>query len=236
MRAITYRAEFMKNGEKLFDAVMFAGTLGVYTGMKAGAFSVSQNTRYKNKNPLYLIENIIMMYGGFTENSWQLRQALTECNNYDCAFKMLAYQPMSSLGYNIVAGTKGDEAAVIARNNFGPAHISALDSANGTWFVAQANSDSWVDCTGRCASAVKNMEKVGQTNISPETIRSEVLYVNPNFNKETLYNTNFVPRDGIIDTKPLNYTGSIDTADDIAPFFMDSLSVFDIMWDLPMLW
>jgi hypothetical protein len=86
MRAITYRAEFMRNGEKVFDAVMFAGTLGVYTGMKPGAFSVSQNTRYKNKNPLYLMENIVMMYGGFTENSWQLRQALTWCNDYDCAF------------------------------------------------------------------------------------------------------------------------------------------------------
>lgn len=136
---------------------------------------------------------------------------------------------MSSLGYNIVAGTRGDEAAVISRDNFGPAHIAQLDSANGVWFQVQANSDGWVSCTGRCASAVENMNKVGQANISPETIRSEVLYVNPNFNRETLYNTNFVPAQSIIDTKPLNYTSSIDTVDDLPPFFLDGVSVFDVM-------
>jgi len=41
MREMTYRAKFTYNGTYVFDAVMFAGTLGVYTGMKEGAFSVS---------------------------------------------------------------------------------------------------------------------------------------------------------------------------------------------------
>lgn len=41
MRNITYRAKFIQNGKYSFDAVMFAGTLGVYTGMKDGGFSIS---------------------------------------------------------------------------------------------------------------------------------------------------------------------------------------------------
>lgn len=43
MRNIVFRAEFIKNGSYLFDSVMFAGTVGVYTGTKRGAFSVSEN-------------------------------------------------------------------------------------------------------------------------------------------------------------------------------------------------
>jgi len=74
---------------------------------------------------------------------------------------------MSSFGYNILAGVKDDEGVVISRNRFGPAHEDHLNSTNGTWFVVQANSDGWIDCTGRCLSAVTNMNKVGQARISP---------------------------------------------------------------------
>ena len=45
MRNITFRAIFTKDGEYVYDAVMFAGTIGVYTGMKADAFSLSENSR-----------------------------------------------------------------------------------------------------------------------------------------------------------------------------------------------
>lgn len=41
MRDITFRARFVKNGEEKFDAVMFAGNVGIYTGIKKGAYSVS---------------------------------------------------------------------------------------------------------------------------------------------------------------------------------------------------
>ena len=41
MRQITYRAVFVEDGQYKFDAVMFGGTIGTYTGMKAGSFSIS---------------------------------------------------------------------------------------------------------------------------------------------------------------------------------------------------
>jgi hypothetical protein len=45
MRNITYIANFYKGGKHVFDAVMFAGDIGVYTGFKPGAFSLSENDR-----------------------------------------------------------------------------------------------------------------------------------------------------------------------------------------------
>jgi len=45
MRELTYIANWYKGGEHIFDTVMFAGDIGVFTGMKKGAFSVSENDR-----------------------------------------------------------------------------------------------------------------------------------------------------------------------------------------------
>jgi hypothetical protein len=50
MRPIVYRAQFTHNGTLSFEAIMFAGTVGIYTGMKPGIFSVSENQRFPNKN------------------------------------------------------------------------------------------------------------------------------------------------------------------------------------------
>lgn len=41
MRKITFRARFFRKGKEIYEAVMFAGNLGVYTGIKHGAYSIS---------------------------------------------------------------------------------------------------------------------------------------------------------------------------------------------------
>lgn len=46
LRAITYHANFKKNGETLFEGVMIAGFTGVHTAYKKGKFSISANARY----------------------------------------------------------------------------------------------------------------------------------------------------------------------------------------------
>jgi len=43
MRDITYVAQFYRGDVFLFDAIMFAGDIGVYTGIKHGVFSASEN-------------------------------------------------------------------------------------------------------------------------------------------------------------------------------------------------
>ena len=85
---MTYRAKFVKDGKYLYDAVMFGGNVGVYTGMKAGAFSVSQNQR-NTHNDVALFENIAMMFLGYNEISWIIRTTLNECDTYECAHKKM---------------------------------------------------------------------------------------------------------------------------------------------------
>ena len=43
MRNITYLAKFYRGDRYLFDATMFGGIIGVYTGYKEGAFTISLN-------------------------------------------------------------------------------------------------------------------------------------------------------------------------------------------------
>lgn len=83
---------------------------------------------------------------------------------------------MPSYGYNIIAGTKDEEGAIISRNRFGAAHVDLLDSANGKWFLVQANKDEWKDgCDGRCKAATDLMNQVGRANITVEKMRTDVL-------------------------------------------------------------
>jgi hypothetical protein len=164
MRAMTYRARFTHSGIYSFDAIMFAGTVGVYTGMKAEAFSISQNTREFNKDPIYLVENLVMILSGYTEQSWLLRDTLNTCHDWDCAHQKLRDTPVDSLGYFILAGTKQGEGVVIARNNFGAAHESFLNSSAGTWFLVQTNNDHWVEpngCHSRCLAATQHLQALG---------------------------------------------------------------------------
>jgi hypothetical protein len=246
MAKMTYRAKFHRSGKYVFDAVMFSGTVEVFTGMRAGGFSISQNTRTFDKDPLKLFENLWMLFrgGNYTEQAWLIREVLANCEDYDCAYKSLSKTPIDSLGYYILAGTKGDEGVVFSRSNFGVAHEVHLNSSDGTWFLVQTNNDHWLpngcgNSTGfdptslnRCAAATKRLQDLGQAAVNNVTLRNEVLLKAPNFNKYTLYNTDFTPSQGFINTLPLDVKAKregvdvtdrprsiLDAINDINPYF-----------------
>ena len=223
MRTITYTATFERDGKYLFDATMFAGTVGIYTGMRAGAFSISENQRQFNEQESGLIENILMLFSGYSEISWLIRETLTVCSDFDCAYYKLKDDPVCALGYIILAGTHGDDGVVISRNRFDSAHRTWLNSSINQWFIVQTNNDHWdTGCYNRCAMAVERMIETGQQNISPVTIRSNVLYLFPNENYATIYNTEYTPVSGAKDTVPLTYTST--SEDDGRTLVMSSRS------------
>ena len=67
IRKVVYVAKFVRGQEYLFDAVMFAGTNGVYTGMKNGAFSISENIRKAttDNSIFHIAYNIALYIGGY---------------------------------------------------------------------------------------------------------------------------------------------------------------------------
>jgi hypothetical protein len=141
---------------------MFAGVTGVYTGMKANAFSISENQRSPQKNEEGLVENLLMMFSGYKEISWLIRETFVKCDDYDCAYDHLRNTDINALGYIILAGTKDDEGVIISRLREGPAHEDHLNTTNGTWYLVQTNSDHWNQgCFNRCESAHTNLDNLG---------------------------------------------------------------------------
>ena len=162
MRKITYRANFVSKGEKVYDAVMFAGVTGVYTGMKKGAFSISENQRFPHEKDRGAIENLLMMFSGYKEISWVIRETFSLCDDYDCAYDHLKNTEINALGYIILAGTKPGEGVIISRNRKGAAHEDHLNVTNGDWYLVQTNSDHWdAGCYNRCESAHTNLNNLG---------------------------------------------------------------------------
>jgi N-acylethanolamine-hydrolysing acid amidase len=131
MRAITYVANFYKNGVYLFDAVMFGGDIGIYTGYKANAFSLSENYRIMDHDFQSFLQNLEWIFTGHRQISWITREALTTCDNFECALSYLATTPIIAPGYLILAGIKKYEGAIISRDRVGAAHIEML--SNKTW-------------------------------------------------------------------------------------------------------
>ena len=133
MRGITYNARFVHGTKYSFDAVMFGGVVGTYTGVKKGAFSVTENQRERITTEMSLLENLIMLLCGYSEISWKIRQVLDECSSYDCALNRFQKDRINSLGYIIIAGTKNNEGSIISRNRYGPAHVDSLNET--TWYL-----------------------------------------------------------------------------------------------------
>lgn len=205
LRKTAFRAKFYKNGTESFDAVMFAGTLGVYTGLKPGAFSISENQRqFGDKQGL--LENLLMIFSGFNEISWIIRDTLENCASYECAYDVLKSRKINSIGYIILAGTQPGEGVVLSRNRIDTAYENKLNVTAGKWYIVQTNFDHWQEgCFNRCEAAKTHLDSVGQSNIEISHLRSTVLEKFPNFNFATVYNTVFVPKEGMIETEPLKF-------------------------------
>jgi len=94
MRNITYQAEFMQNGKYLYTAVMYAGLNGVPTGWRDG-WSISINNRKPSNRTsiIDLVQNIALVFAGFTQNMKLIRDTLQTCATYDCAFNKLSTTP-----------------------------------------------------------------------------------------------------------------------------------------------
>ena len=78
MRNITFEARFMRGDKHIFDATMFAGLNGVFTGIKKGAFSISLNNRKPSwrTNPIGFLKNLSGIFTGSQQVSKLIRDTL----------------------------------------------------------------------------------------------------------------------------------------------------------------
>ena len=147
LKNMTFVAEFRQNDALAFRAVMYAGYVGVLTGVRPGVFSVSVDERfYKNTDVLWDFWTEIVQAVSSNKahvGSWLVRETLASATSYEAAVAALSNTPMISNMYFIVGGAAAGQGAVITRNQTAAVDVWPLDLPAGRWYVLETNYDHW---------------------------------------------------------------------------------------------
>jgi len=182
--------EFQKGGKTQFYSTSFAGYVGVLSGMKPNAFSISINTRYYPKNGLknFLYEIVAaIMEKNNSLVSFLSRKVMTNENTWAAAVENLSNDPLIADVYYTVGGVSAYEGAVISRSRLNASDVWVLNASH--WFEVQTNYDHWTQppwFDDRVVPADDAMESLGQANLSYESL-FEVLSVKPVLNLQSTF-------------------------------------------------
>jgi acid ceramidase len=193
LRKMVVNINWIKDGKVLFKSNNFAGFVGIYNGMKKGAFSITANDRF---DAIGGYVGIIRWMIGLEPNSrwmtWLGRETLETKNSFAEAYEHLANTPMLSPTYFIVSGINPYEGAIISRTLNGTVEAQSVkmnpDSPYG-WYLLQTNYDPneevlYID--DRRTPGNKCMRTLGRSNVTFKGIYN-VLSSRTNLNKLTAY-------------------------------------------------
>jgi len=192
LRNITLNVDFYKDNKLLYKGTTYAGYVGLLTGMRPGAFSISADERDTG----YLWENLLetLFVPGTTCASFLIRDTLETKTNFNEAVKHLSETQIAAPIYIIVGGIKPNEGMVITRDRMWTANFWQLDEDR--WFEVETNYDHWVpakDPRRHAAEAI--IEKIGNKTMSLSGIM-EALSTPPVVNSQTTYTTLMMPANG----------------------------------------
>lgn len=192
LRPLLFNARFIKGGVTFYNATVYAGYVGLLTGMRTGNFSITVDTRFDLNIDSGLISWLKGNHSGhflsFTtrnvmENNFTFADALETLNN----------TKMIGPSYIILGGINPGEGAVITREQALSLHLMTLSAAlqNNTHFILETNYDHWVPAPffdDRRTPATDCMKKIGPQGTSLPAL-FDVLSGRPNLNEMTTYTT-----------------------------------------------
>ncbi|XP_076819003.1 N-acylethanolamine-hydrolyzing acid amidase-like [Clavelina lepadiformis] len=184
LKPLTMQVDYQKNGKTLFMATTYLGYIGVITGTKNGAFSVSGDQR----NTGNIFENFLSALNGSWPTFMLQRMVLEDAKDYQEAVALLSRTPTIAPVYFIVGGAKPGEGAIIVRDQ---AHLRNITLMDNRWYILETNYDPWnapPKFDDRRDAGIAAMNKVGRENMDPEELY-KVLSVPPVFNTHTTYTT-----------------------------------------------
>lgn len=194
LRPLLMNVQVMKGGKNLYNMTHYAGYLGLLTGVKAGGFSISVDTRFDSNFDEYLVLWLLGKYDG-EFLSFKTRQVMETEANYTAALHALThYRPMGPC-YIIIGGAQSGEGAVLtlAGGQDEALMVRELkdELVNGSFFVLQTNYD-WPNAPpaydDRRYPAMDCMHKLGADNINWTSLWG-VMSSNPTKNAMTTYTT-----------------------------------------------
>jgi hypothetical protein len=192
---LSVNVDFYRNGSYLYSGNVIAGYLGILTGKKPNAFSITANQRNLNDS---IANTFLEVLEGGLPSIYLVRMALEQDPDYDAAYARLSNTKVLAPVYYILAGVEPNQGVVITRDRQQVNDYYPLDNDEGRWYLVQTNYDRNVPDPANDYRRIPAQEKlaaIGQASISYETLLSGVLAQSPNLNENTILTTITSPGD-----------------------------------------
>nr|CAB3264182.1 N-acylethanolamine-hydrolyzing acid amidase-like [Phallusia mammillata] len=188
LKNLTIQVDFHQNGKSLFMATTYLGYVGVITGSRHGAFSISGDERDSGE----WWQNLIAVAEKSDITFFHERMILEKCTNFKEALTEAMSTPTIAPVYYIIGGIKPKEGAIVVRNAHTLANVTMLGmDQTHPWYLVETNYDPWKAppaSDDRRDAAIHAMNRVGQDEMDAEMLY-KVLSVPLVFNKDTTYTT-----------------------------------------------
>ncbi|XP_028932775.1 acid ceramidase [Ornithorhynchus anatinus] len=191
LKPLTVNLDFRRGNETVFLASTFAGYVGMLTGIRPGALTLTLNERF-NINGGYM--GILEWLLGRRDGMWIgfiTRAVLENATSYEEAKNVLTKTPILAPAYFILGGSRSGQGCVITRDRKATVDVYELDALRGRWYVVQTNYDRWKRpffLDDRRTPAMTCLNRTTQGRISFASVY-DVLSTKPILNKLTVYTT-----------------------------------------------
>merc|ERR1719445_2755933 len=199
LRSILFNVNFTKGGELAYRTTVFGGYIGLLTGMKKGALSISVDTRFDDNYDEYMIEYLRNPDASQQWLSLTTRLAMEDTDNFGDAVAQIKGTSFIGPCYIIIGGYKAGEAAVLS---IGPKKtlydqwdltqaLPQNNSAQAPFYVLETNYEHWSQppwYDDRRYPAEDCMDEIGSKGMDWYSLYN-VLNGIPNRNRLTTYTT-----------------------------------------------
>jgi len=185
LRNITIEVIFERNGREVYRATTFAGYVGVLTGMRPGAWSVTVNQRDTDGS---ILDNLQEALKGGKSIGMFLRQTLETEVTFENALQTIQHTLLTAPVYISISGVSNSQAAIVSRDREHPADVWQI-TPPVVWDIVQTNDDHWQPPQDdRRDAANAAMSKLSMKSVTLDDLMS-VLSTSPVFNGDTIYTT-----------------------------------------------
>jgi len=199
LKQMAYQAEFQKGGKLVFHATIFAGYVGILSGMKPGAFALTVNTRFYPEGISQLFYEII---AAIEEKNASLvtflaRRVFVNENDFDSAVENLSNDYLIADVYYTVSGVAPGQGVVISRNRQNASDVWRLNAPT-SWYEVETNYDHWEQppwFDDRLTPTNEAMNAMGRDNLSLDSLY-KVISTKPTLNLQTTYSILACAADG----------------------------------------
>lgn len=176
---------FTQGKDLVYQGTTYAGYIGVLTGVKPNAFSLSQDQR-ETGDPIWenLLEFLVTK-GKAAAYPFLYRDLFKWADTYDEALEVIVNTPTIAPAYAILAGTQPGEGAVVSRDRDTAVDVWTL--SDDRWFLVETNDDHWKPPNDdRREAANHSMSKYTPQSIGADALW-DVMTQHPTLNELTTY-------------------------------------------------